>query len=158
MDDYLSKPIRREELEAVVERWLPGNEPASRPDDRNRDSEEDEVAQVPDSVLDLAAVARLRGALTRDKYELLLDSFDAQQRDCVAEIGIAAERGDRSEVRRVAHMLKGSSASLGASRLRLCCLALEHLEADDALGEPQMVALRGTAAEASDALRHELTH
>ena len=158
MDDYLSKPIRREELEAVVERWLPGSEASSLPEDRHQDAGAAEDAQTPGAVLDLAAVGRVRGALTPAKYALLLDRFDAQQRICVAEIGIAVERGDRTEVRRVAHKLKGSSASLGASRLQMCCLALEHLEPGDALGEPQMAALRGSAAEASDALRHELTH
>jgi PAS domain S-box-containing protein len=158
MDDYLSKPIRREELEAVIVRWLPGSEASSRPEDRHLGAGDDEVAQVPGAVLDLAAVARIRDALTPAKYELLLDRFDAQQRTCVAEIGVAVERGDRAEVRRVAHKLKGSSASLGAYRLQLCCLALEHLELDDALGEPQLDELRGSAAEASDALRYELTH
>jgi hypothetical protein len=35
---------------------------------------------------------------------------------------------------------------------------LEHVELDDALGESAIEALRGASAQASDALRHELTH
>jgi HPt (histidine-containing phosphotransfer) domain-containing protein len=61
-------------------------------------------------------------------------------------------------VRLIAHKLRGSSASLGALRLRDRCKQLE-LDGDEAgeLGERQIVELRGIAAEASEALRHELT-
>ena len=88
----------------------------------------------------------------------LVDTFDAQQAKCVVEIGGAIERGDRAEVRLIAHKLRGSSASLGALRLRDRCQELElDVEEADELGEPQIAELRGIAAEASEALRHELT-
>lgn len=57
----------------------------------------------------------------------------------------------------MAHKLKGSSASLGAVRLRACCQQLELGHEDDGdIGEPQIVELRVLAAEASEALRCEL--
>ena len=158
MDDYLSKPIRRDELEAVVERWLPDGE--SRPtggdaDDRPR---AEHGAEPPDGVLDQAAVGRIRASLTQAKRAALADTFDLQQERCVLEIGGAIERGDRAEVRLVAHKLRGSSASLGVLRLRDRCQELElDVEEADELGEPQIAELRGIAAEASEALRHELT-
>jgi HPt (histidine-containing phosphotransfer) domain-containing protein len=160
MDDYLSKPIRRDELEAVVERWLPAGEshpPGGDAEDRPRPPTED-GAEPPDGVLDQAAVGRIRASLTQVKCAALADTFALQQEKYVLEIGGAIERGDRAEVRLIAHKLRGSSASLGAVRLRDRCQELElDVEEADELGEPQIAELRGIAAEASEALRHELT-
>ena len=158
MDDYVSKPIRREALVAALERCLPDTEFAEPAADPDHESEPDADADVTGSVLDMPTVQRLRDALTPEKYRTLLDTFDMQQKTCVAEIDVAIRSGDRTEVRRVAHKLKGSSSSLGASRLRICCQALEHVDPDGELGEPQIVELRGTAAEASEALRYQLAH
>ncbi|HEX2702584.1 MAG TPA: Hpt domain-containing protein [Solirubrobacteraceae bacterium] len=78
---------------------------------------------------------------------------------CVVEIGGAIRRGDRAEVRRVAHKLKGSSDSLGATHLRACAQQLElGREEDSELGESQIAELGALAAQASEALRDQLSH
>lgn len=159
MDDYLSKPIRRDELEAVVERCLPAGLPRRSRADIDAPPANDDGIELLDGVLDKAAVLRIRETLTPAKRAQLVDTFDEQQEKCVVEIGGAIERGDRAELRLVAHKLKGSSASLGAIRLRDRCQQLElDREADSELGEPQIAELRVIAAEASAALRHALTH
>jgi signal transduction histidine kinase/DNA-binding response OmpR family regulator len=158
MDEYLSKPIRPEELKALVERYLPAlsTPSAVNPTDTSIDS--DASFEPVSGVLDRATVLQIRSKLTQEKCEALAVTFEAQQQECVAEIGGAIERGDRSEMRRVAHKLKGSSASLGAMRLRACCQRLELDDDEDvALAGSRITELRATAAEASDALRHELT-
>lgn len=157
MDDYLSKPIRREELEAVVERCLPAgaSSPARAVGEGSAVWHE---AQTLNGVLDQAAVGLIRERLTPEKRAQLVETFDAQQEECVGAIGGAIERGDRAGVRLVAHKLRGSSASLGALRLRDRCEELElGEESEEELGERQIEELRVIAAEASDALRYELT-
>jgi len=158
-DDYLTKPIRLEELEAIVERWLPlvaAGPPRVATVDAGVAGVVDEEAQAADGVLDRAAVMLIRERLSPEKRTQLIDTFDAQQAKCVGEIGGAIERGDRAEVRLVAHKLKGSSASLGAIRLRDRCQELELGGDEVELGAPQIAELRVVAAEARDALRHEL--
>jgi HPt (histidine-containing phosphotransfer) domain-containing protein len=159
MDDYISKPIRRDELEAVIERCLPAGM-KSRPRRRRVASATPAAGGVEDlgGVLNQAAVALIRERLTPAKFTALVDSFDRQQEQCLIEIDGAIQRGDRADVRRVAHKLRGSSASLGAIRLRDRCQQLE-LDRDEAsaLGERQIAELRVIAAEARDALRYELT-
>jgi signal transduction histidine kinase/DNA-binding response OmpR family regulator/HPt (histidine-containing phosphotransfer) domain-containing protein len=223
MDGYLSKPIRREDIEAVIERCLPegalhaqtggaaadehstngGSAPAhatssdaaaeqltndvrryasngSSERSSNGDShssngnshssngnshasdgaaEAESLDGALGEVLDPVIVARLRKTLSPEKCKLLVDRFDAQQELCIDEIDGAIVRGDRGEVRRVAHKLKGSSMGLGALRLRDCCRRLE-LDKDEEyeLGEPQVAELREMATEATQALRAELTH
>jgi HPt (histidine-containing phosphotransfer) domain-containing protein len=67
-------------------------------------------------------------------------------------------RGDQAEVRRVAHLLKGSSATFGATRLRECCLRLEHTgrRGDARAEEKQLGRLRASAEQARSALRERL--
>jgi PAS domain S-box-containing protein len=156
MDDYLSKPIRRGALEAVINRWLPSEQ--RRADTEGVSNGDASVTLALDGVLDQPTIMRLRDTLTPKTCRQLLDIFDEQQQRCVLDIAGAVQRGDREEVRRVAHLLKGSSASLGATSLRVCCERLEHLDASQVLDvtESQLVELRSVAAEANHALRTQL--
>jgi HPt (histidine-containing phosphotransfer) domain-containing protein len=89
--------------------------------------------------------------------ERLLATFQESLPQCVSEIAEAMERGDRAEVRRVAHKLKGSSATLGATRLGAACLALERTRDDDPVpGGAEIERLRELAEEARGALQVQL--
>ncbi len=160
MDDYLSKPVRHAALETVVRRWLPVEEPRAGAVSAGSGERRDAAAPSPrvEEVLDQTTILQLRETLTPDMRRELIDKFEEQQERCVADITEAVRRGDSGEVRRLAHLLKGSSASLGASRLRLCCQRLEHLgRGDDPdVGEAQIEELRGDAVEAGQALREQL--
>jgi HPt (histidine-containing phosphotransfer) domain-containing protein len=109
-------------------------------------------------LLDRTTIRQLRDTLTSEMREQLLDIFDAQREKCVADLVGAVGRGDRMEIRRVAHMLKGSSASLGASALRSSCEALERgcRRGDAEVTQSQVQELRVAAAAVSDALRQQL--
>jgi HPt (histidine-containing phosphotransfer) domain-containing protein len=109
-------------------------------------------------LLDRATISQLRDTLTSEMREQLLDIFDAQREKCVADLVAAVRRGDRMEIRRIAHMLKGSSASLGASALRSSCEALERVcrPGDAEVPQSQVEELRVAAAAVSDALRQHL--
>jgi CheY-like chemotaxis protein/nitrogen-specific signal transduction histidine kinase/HPt (histidine-containing phosphotransfer) domain-containing protein len=159
MDDYLSKPIHRAALDAAIHRWLPTEPGASAPSVGNGDGlEAEDSSQPTEDVLDHATILQLRDTLTPEMREQLLDVFDAQQEQCISDLGRAVQRGDRDEVRRVAHLLKGSSASVGAMSLRLCCERLEHVgrREDADLGETRIAELRIVASSVSQALRQQL--
>jgi signal transduction histidine kinase/CheY-like chemotaxis protein/HPt (histidine-containing phosphotransfer) domain-containing protein len=159
MDDYLSKPIRPGDVVEVVERWLPAG--ASLAPSTRAQGVPPAVGAIrdTDAVLDQMTVQRIRNTLPPEKREALIKKFEAQQATCVKAIGRALERGDEDEARRVAHKLQGSSASLGAIRLGEICRQIELHQAEHAeFGQPQLAALRLTAAEASSALRDALTH
>jgi two-component system sensor histidine kinase/response regulator len=157
MSDYVSKPVRSAELEAAVNRALPlVSEVAKAPSPGGPPPDNGEVQES--DVLDPETVSRIREALTAEKRAALVETFDVQQASCIADIARAIGRGDRSDVRRVAHRLKGSSASLGAVRLRDCCQKLELGHDQDSTVETSEIdELREAAAEASTALRDQLT-
>ncbi len=159
MDDYLSKPIRAEQLEDAMNKWLRGHEPSARSDGEGEDACVDPGREERDAVvvLDAATIRQLRDALSLGMRERLVQVFDASLPECVAEIVGAAQRGDETEQIRVAHLLKGSSATLGATRLSLACRRLEHTADDrDPALEEQLDQLRTTASEAREALHRQL--
>jgi CheY-like chemotaxis protein len=113
MDDYVSKPLRAEALDAVLARWL----------------------QSPsDDVLDVDALDQLRTELAGlgpgKSIDPVIRQFLETMPGRVDAMTVAAERGDLVELEREAHGLKGSSASLGAVRLATACAALEQAGAD----------------------------
>jgi two-component system sensor histidine kinase/response regulator len=161
MDDYLSKPIRRTALDAAIDRWLPAPESqdGALAALASQEPEADAASRSLTDVLDQATILQLRDTLAPEMREQLIDSFEQQQRKCLDDIVEALGREDGEELRRLAHLLKGSSATLGAMRLRQCCERLEHVGRiqDAAVGDAQIVRLRAAAAEASKALRTQLT-
>ena len=121
MDDYLSKPFTREELEAVIAKW--DGRHVARAD---ADDAPEEDAAV-DDVLDLRLIERLHafreqgdvGAIVK-----LIDTFLQDintRRDAITE---AYGSRDRERVRREAHALKGSAGFFGAVRLSKVCAEL----------------------------------
>jgi two-component system, sensor histidine kinase and response regulator len=160
MDDYLSKPIRTAALDEAIERWLPVGAPAENGASSGNGAPNPNGGSTPvEAVLDQATIEQLKETLTPEMRTELLDTFDEQQVQCVADIAAAVKRDDRDEVRRVAHLLKGSSASLGAMKLRHCSERLEHVgrSQDADVSDAQVAQLRDTANEASRALRQQLS-
>jgi CheY-like chemotaxis protein len=129
MDDYLSKPLRPHELDAVLERWL-GAAPAA-------------AAPTPapgDPVEALVDAARMR--MFRDEYpeiiEQLLVLFVDGTPPLLDDLRGAVERDDAEAVRRGAHKLKGSCQNVGAGRLAELAVEIEKGEAPDFDGLQQV--------------------
>jgi CheY-like chemotaxis protein len=155
MDDYLTKPVGWSEFEETIRRWLPKEHLARPPRDRRLD---ERSARAADRILDRGTVAQLRQMLRPEQRSELLDIFDRQQQQCTGDIATAVLCGDRAEIRRLAHLLKGSCASLGARRLGDVCQALEQIarSGDAPLGAEHLRQLHLAAVEASRALRQLL--
>ena len=88
----------------------------------------------------------------------LLETFDEQLESCVDGIADAVQRGDGDERRRLAHLLKGSSATIGATRLSATCERLERAgrATDPEVGDEQVAELRELAQEARRELEQRL--
>jgi CheY-like chemotaxis protein/HPt (histidine-containing phosphotransfer) domain-containing protein len=121
MDDYLSKPVRFESMEATLERWLEsptGHAPSRAP-----------AAEKDDDVLDRTLVDQLRELGPADdgrhQFAQLVDTFVAQSATRLDDLRQAAEGGDFEAVGRAAHSQRGSSAVMGAAALASACAALE---------------------------------
>jgi CheY-like chemotaxis protein len=125
MDDYVSKPVKERELEAVLNRWL-GTGPR-RPDpessDRSPESAGDEVLDLEQfDGLRLLAMASGDPGFLRGFVDQYLDQAASQ----LAELRAAAADGDERAVKELTHGLKGMSATMGASGMASACAALEE--------------------------------
>ena len=126
MDDYLSKPVKLEMLEKVLDRWIPAARPASMAEPATHEalpvfSDTDVKKSMGDGYREDGVFAELVQIFGEDtparlaRLEAALGSFDAA--------GIRAE----------AHAIKGSCRALGALRMGGSCEALEAMGAGEKL-------------------------
>ncbi len=116
MDDYLAKPVRREELAAAlgrvaVEDAEPEPEPVA-----------EDVAVDPSVLGSLTARLGNRAAAVLDK---LIDTWESETARRLDEVDAALQGGDAAGVGRAVHAMKGGSASMGAVRLAAVCASVE---------------------------------
>lgn len=118
MDDYISKPIRVEELVRALSKCQQVLESSRRSE-----------------VLDLAAFQMLREMVNHDQIlEKVIDSYleDSPKLLQAMQLGITLPNGTSAtekieELQRAAHSLKSSSATLGAIALSQLCKELEAI-------------------------------
>jgi len=103
MDDYVSKPLRRAELRAALER----------------------VVFESKSLLDESALRNLEG-YGADEMAELVELFVATAPKSLTEMKCALEKSNAAELATVAHTLKGSCSNWGASPLRDLCARIEQ--------------------------------
>jgi PAS domain S-box-containing protein len=112
MDDYLAKPLRPEELDAVLERWL-GFAPAV------------------EAIIDDARMRTFRDDYP-DIVDQLLDLFLSSTPPLLDELRAAVDAGDDEALRRTAHKLKGSCQNIGATFMVTLCRSIETGDGDAA--------------------------
>ncbi len=159
MDDYLSKPVRNEDFDAVLDRWVahgallratPGSAAPS-------------GADAPEAALDPRSLDDLEALQGEDSGEdivgELVDLYvgDAPGKIDAIAAGLAA--GDADAVEHAAHALKGSSASLGAGPLAALCKRLETMGRHRDLqgGDAVLAEVRAEYARVIDALKARRT-
>jgi two-component system sensor histidine kinase/response regulator len=142
MDDYLSKPLRPDELDAVLERWATGTAAAL-------------PAARADAAPALIDEARVR--VFRDDYpeivEQLVALFEDSTPPLLVQLREGAQSGDADAVRGAAHKLKGSCQNIGAGGMAVRAARLER-EAAAAPADLEELAL--VFAATCDALRAAL--
>ncbi|MGH7437628.1 MAG: response regulator, partial [Polyangiaceae bacterium] len=126
MNDYLTKPIRKEALAAVLAQWMtaPVKASAAPPPAPS--------APDPTTFALTEALERVSGdeALLRELVGMVMEDVPPQ----LAGLTEARERDDGIEIKRLAHAIKGAVANLGAASL---VRALVELEAVARGGTPE---------------------
>ena len=113
MDDYLSKPIRVEELVSALQR-TPSAFTKTHPV---------EAKSMMDSVSE--AVRQMIG---QDDPQLLKELIQLFLKDATQQVSLLRQdSNNRQELKRISHTLKGISASLGLTRLNTLCKKLEQI-------------------------------
>ncbi len=154
MDDYLTKPVRAADLDAVLARWLPGrmlagsgltSAPVAGPD-----------AAPTEPTLDASILGSIRDGFDGAARAELLELFEQSSREALESLQEAVAGADTAEVRRLAHRLKGSGASLGALALSRACGALELRAGESVVTPNDLAELADILARSVSDLRNQL--
>jgi signal transduction histidine kinase/CheY-like chemotaxis protein/HPt (histidine-containing phosphotransfer) domain-containing protein len=128
MDDYTTKPIRVRTVEQLLQRW--GSERPAVSGSRapaNQNGEPTAVMQpavrAPPE-LELDSVPELDTSLPRSG--LVVELFLRTAPALLESLDAAQKAEDMSQVKQLAHKLKGSCLSLGANRVAAACHAIEQ--------------------------------
>ncbi|MEA3210936.1 MAG: hypothetical protein QOE70_3993 [Chthoniobacter sp.] len=118
MDDYISKPVKMDDLHAAIERFAGL---------RRIELEARELGGV--AAIDLKAIASFRDLDQFTGEDLLTDLIDVFLENTpklLAEARAALGANASPQLARAAHTLKGSCSNFGAERMREACRLLEE--------------------------------
>ncbi len=132
MDDYLSKPIRKKILLAMIERWRGAKsagdrlaEPLYEGGDRRDPGKVDgslEFRLASDVVLtDESRIEAMVAELGPEEFGVLVGQFCSDVEKGIEGLADLARQGDGEELRTVLHMIRGCSSNLGIGRLVQIC-------------------------------------
>jgi len=143
MDDYVAKPVKPEELDAVLGRWVPrpDGEETSAPEEQTADGAEAAPGGITDP-LDQSVLAGLRELGDQELLKELAGLFLEDVPPQLETLRQAIEGDDASGVQRVAHTLKGSCGNMGAVRMATICAELEDVGRSGELERAPMLAER----------------
>jgi len=140
MNDYIAKPFRHAQLREVVERWLgPAEDRATAPprlsdtDPAPAPTTDPGEALSTAPVLDAGQLASLRELEEDSGQSVVAQLITTYLDDATTQIEslrVAVGQGDAAETGRLAHGLKGSSATVGAASVAQACAALERAAID----------------------------
>ncbi len=140
MDDYLSKPIARATLHALLKRWgqrssdvaasslLDGNAPAAGrapPAEHGSALQNTKGHAAPQPVLDRGVLDELH-AVIGDAALQIVAVFLEDAPAMVRQLQHAAQNGDEPRLQALAHTLKSSSANVGVLSLSAVAQRIEH--------------------------------
>jgi two-component system, sensor histidine kinase and response regulator len=137
MDDYVTKPIRLESIQAVLEKWIHSARPVRA--ETEGSSHGGDADALP---LDLDQIELLRSLDDGDGALLseIISQYLSQTEEGRNELARAVVVGDHGAVARTAHALRGASANIGATGLAAVCEAMEmSARAEQLDGAPELV-------------------
>ncbi|MEB2185825.1 ATP-binding protein [Xanthomonas campestris pv. campestris] len=145
MDDYLSKPVAREQLDACLQRWLPRQALLPGPSTGAPSAD----AESATSAAQARALPILESGVIDELYEVagadtirILQLFLEDAPGIIEGLEAAASNRDSMQLRDLAHTLKSSSANVGAQALANAARRIELAARTGTIERPSvMVAL-----------------
>jgi CheY-like chemotaxis protein len=111
MDDYMSKPLTKGKVIAVLAKWS-----------------EKHKRTTPDDAINAQAFQTLLAGITQNNSEVIVQLLQGTQEDVqqlVESIVAMLERGDNSDAQKALYSLQGKSLTIGAFGLREVCQQME---------------------------------
>jgi CheY-like chemotaxis protein/HPt (histidine-containing phosphotransfer) domain-containing protein len=131
MDDYIAKPVRPNELAAMVNRWSGAQNPAPDvPVTVTVPASQSSVDQYSGPAVDVARLDELAELGDEEDPEWLasiLEKFVEDASSRIVKLVVASEAGEATQLGQIAHALKGSCGNIGAAGMVTLCQQLQAL-------------------------------
>ncbi|MEM7611542.1 MAG: Hpt domain-containing protein, partial [Pseudomonadota bacterium] len=124
MNDYLTKPFSKAQLEKMLEKWI------GPPADQSAASITMQTDAADDALVDSDALAQIRMLDVPGEssiFDEIIDEYLRSSSELVQRIAESVSSADYDAVRRDAHSLKSSSAAVGLAIFSKHCAQLERL-------------------------------
>ncbi len=118
MDDYVSKPVKIENLQAAIDRYLGIR-------NLHEEAGESRGGSAPINLETIAGFRELGDGSGDDLLVRLIDAFLENTPRVLADARAALGAHSTPKLARAAHSLRGSCSNFGAERMRLACRDLE---------------------------------
>jgi two-component system, sensor histidine kinase and response regulator len=125
MDDYIAKPVRQNDLAAMVDQWSGDKNPA--PDIPVAPAVPHEVLAPAVDAARLDELAELGDEEDPEWLASILEKFVEDAASRIVKLVVASESADAAQLGQVAHALKGSSGNIGAAGMVATCQQLQAL-------------------------------
>ena len=133
MDDYVAKPLRPDQVDHVLARWLPrGPVAAPAPDGSGGDGRAGAVGAPGADPIDDERFDDLAREFPPDAVREVVTAFIDSTPPIIERVVLAAEGGDHVEISGAAHRLKGGCLAVGAGALNDLASELETLGREEA--------------------------
>lgn len=134
MDDYISKPVRVEDLQAALVRWATGSkyslaEPFQTHPEVDEERDAPEVEPLAPKTLDLSPLMELRGMKSKGEDDIVNELIRVFLRETPTRLTVMWQSLAESDVRtlqREAHALRGSCLNMGAMMMSSLSAKLEE--------------------------------
>ncbi|MES2207346.1 MAG: EAL domain-containing protein [Pseudomonadota bacterium] len=113
MDDYLTKPITLDRVQAKLNQWLKGVPVSALPDSLNSEAEMDNKSSV---LLDDTIFRKIKGILGSNLQQTIT-IFIEDTATYLSRLEDAIEKNESDSIQMMAHIIKGSSSNLGAMEM-----------------------------------------
>ncbi len=121
MDDYITKPIHRRELEAAILRHIAGK----KPEDRTMAGEDPSLKPFEAGTVFDCDEMTARLQISQDAVKKLLGGFITTIPKYFEQLQTSLAKGDRETFTRIAHSIKGASANYGITGLQKIAREME---------------------------------
>ena len=172
MDAFLSKPVKVEELKAILEKWIPQDSCAISMVKTEKGTQTDSEASVPELVTEVPTIhpplnsatlqdlRHLGGENDPDFFVTVIEQFLQDSTTHLTDLQEAIEEGNGNSLQQVAHAFKGSARIIGAQYLSKIALQLEQIGESGNLTEAKVnfSELQTEYHRVRDALQSALAH
>jgi CheY-like chemotaxis protein len=127
MDDYISKPVKMEDLQIVLQKWRMNSSVRK---EAVEDSKSPAVTYDAVDLLDAKSIQAIRDLQTEGEPDLFLELIEIFLKESQVLMGKArqaVQAADADALRQAAHSIKGTSSNLGAKLLSSRAAEIEQL-------------------------------